>query len=74
MRSVPFRRALAAARHQSAEFWEVRAATSLACFWRGEGKRTEAHDLLAPVYGWFTGGFDTPVPMEAKALLEQLSA
>jgi hypothetical protein len=42
--------------------------------WRDQGKRTEARDLLAPIYGWFTEGFDTPVLMEAKALLEQLSA
>jgi predicted ATPase len=53
---------------------EVRAATSLARLWRDQGKRTEARDLLAPVYNWFTEGFDTPVLMEAKALLEQLSA
>ena len=46
----------------------------LARLWRDQGKRTEARDLLAPVYNWFTEGFDTPVLQEAKALLEQLSA
>jgi predicted ATPase len=65
--------ALAVARRQSAKFWELRAATSLARFWRDQGKRTEARDLLAPIYGWFTEGLDTPVLKEAKALLEQLA-
>ena len=55
------------------KFLELRAATSLARLWRDQGKRTEAHDLLAPVYGWFTEGFDTPVLKEAKALLEELA-
>jgi predicted ATPase len=66
-------RALAAARAQSAKFWELRAATSLAHLWRDQGKRTEARDLLAPIYGWFTEGFDTPVLQEAKALLDELA-
>ena len=65
---------LAVARRQSAKFWELRAATSLARLWRDQGKRTEARDLLAPVYNWFTEGHDTPVLKEAKALLEQLSS
>jgi predicted ATPase len=68
-----FRRAMAVAREQSAKFWELRAATSLARLWRDQGKRTEAHDLLAPVYGWFTEGFDTADLKDAKALLEELA-
>ena len=67
-----FHRALAVARHQSAKTLELRAATSLARLWRDQGKRTEARDLLAPVYGWFTEGLDTPVPQDAKKLLDQL--
>jgi predicted ATPase len=51
---------------------ELRAATSLARLWRDQGKRTEARDLLAPIYGWFTEGFDTSVLRDAKALLEEL--
>ena len=58
----------------SAEEWEVRAATSLARLWQDQGKRVAARDLLAPVYGSFTEGFDTPVLSEAKSLLEQLQA
>jgi predicted ATPase len=54
--------------------FELGAATSLARLWRDQGKRTEARDLLAPIYDWFTEGFDTPVLKEAKALLEQLAA
>jgi predicted ATPase len=69
-----YRQALAVAQRQSAKLWELRAATSLARLWRDQGKRTEAHDLLAPVYGWFTEGFDTPVLKEAKALLGELAA
>jgi predicted ATPase len=68
-----YHRAVAVARRQGAKLWELRAATSLARFWRDEGKRTEARDLLAPVYGWFTEGFDTPVLQDAKALLDQLT-
>ena len=51
----------------------LRAATSLARLWRDQGKRAEAHDLLAPVYGWFTEGFDTLDLKEAKALLDELA-
>jgi class 3 adenylate cyclase len=69
-----FQHALAVARRQSAKLWEVRAATSLARLWRDQGRRTEAHDLLAPVYGWFTEGFDIPVLKEAKSLLDELVA
>ncbi len=52
---------------------ELRTATSLARLWHSQGKITEARDLLAPVYGWFTEGFDTADLKEAKALLEELS-
>ena len=64
--------AIAIAQQQSAKLWELRAAASLARLWRDQGKLTEAHALLAPVYGWFTEGFGTPVLQEAKALLEDL--
>jgi predicted ATPase len=67
-----FERALAVARQQQAKSWELRAAMSMARLWRDRGKRDEARDLLAPVYGWFTEGFDTLDLKEAKALLEEL--
>jgi predicted ATPase len=57
---------------QQAKSWELRAATSLSRLWQQQGKRMEAHALLAPVYGWFTEGFDTADLQEAKALLEGL--
>jgi predicted ATPase len=69
-----FDRALAVAREQQAKSWELRAAMSMARLWRDQGKRQQAHDLLAPVYGWFTEGFDTLDLKDAKALLEQLNA
>jgi predicted ATPase len=69
-----FERALAVARQQQAKSWELRAATSMARLWRDQGKREEARELLAPVYGWFTEGFDTLDLKEAKALLEQLAS
>jgi predicted ATPase len=69
-----FERALAVAREQQAKSWELRAAMSMARLWRDQGKRQQAHDLLAPVYGWFTEGFDTLDLKEAKALLSDLSA
>jgi tetratricopeptide (TPR) repeat protein len=69
-----YREALAIARQQSAKLWELRAATSLARLWRDRGKRTEALDLLVPVYDWFTEGFGTPVLQEAKTLVEELAA
>jgi tetratricopeptide (TPR) repeat protein len=67
-----FRHALTVARQQTARLFELRAAASLACLWRDNGKLTEARDLLAPVYGWFTAGFDTPVLQDAKAALDTL--
>ena len=70
---VYFEHALAAAQTQQARSFELRAATSLARLWRDQGKRTEAHGLLAPVYGWFTEGFGTPDLREAKALLKELA-
>jgi predicted ATPase len=68
-----YHQALAIARRQSVKLFELRAATSLARLWRDQGKRTEARDLLAPIYGWFTEGFDTPVLKEAKALLDPMT-
>jgi predicted ATPase len=64
--------ALTVARRQHAKSLELRAATSLSRLWQRQGKRTEAHELLAPIYGWFTEGFDTADLQEAKALLEEL--
>ena len=68
-----FKRALAVARAEQAKSWELRAAMSMARLWRDQGKRHEARDLLASVYGWFTEGFDTLDLKEAKALLEELA-
>ena len=68
-----FERALAVARQQQAKSWELRAAMSLARLWRDQGKPQQARELLAPVYGWFTEGFDTLDLKEAKALLEELA-
>ena len=69
-----FERALAVARQQQAKSWELRAAMSMARLWRDQGKRDEARELLAPVYGWFTEGFDTRDLQDAKKLLDELSA
>jgi predicted ATPase len=69
-----YHQAIAIAQQQSAKLWELRAAASLASLWRDQGRRTEARELLAPVYGWFTEGFGTPVLQEARALLEELAA
>src|SRR5205807_3081670 len=69
-----FDRALAVARQRQAKSWELRAAMSMARLWRDQGKRDEARDLLAPLYGWFTEGFDTRDLKEAKALLDKLHA
>jgi predicted ATPase len=65
-------RALTVARDRHARLWELRAATSLARLWAERGRRPEAHDLLSPVYRWFTEGFDTPDLKEANALLDEL--
>ena len=67
-----FHQALAIARRQQAKSWELRTALSLSRLWQLQGKRAEAHQLLAEVYGWFTEGFDTPDVQEARALLENL--
>jgi predicted ATPase len=69
-----FRKAISVAQHQSAKTWELRAAMSMARLWRDQGKRDEARELLAPVYGWFTEGFDTRDLKEAKGLLQELAA
>jgi predicted ATPase len=69
-----FQQALAVARHQQARWWELRAAMSLARLWQRQGKRAEARELLAEIYGWFTEGFDTADLQEARALLENLSS
>ena len=69
-----FERALGIAREQKANSWELRAAMSLARLWRDQGKRQEARDLLAPVYGWFTEGFDTLDLKQAKALLQEFAS
>jgi predicted ATPase len=67
-----FQRALTIARRQQAKSWELRAAISLARLWQQHGKHAEASALLAPIYGWFTEGFDTPDLQEARTLLARL--
>jgi predicted ATPase len=67
-----YRKALSIARAQEAKLWELRAAVSLARLHRDQGRRAEARDLLAPVYGLFTGGFDTADLKQAKGLLDEL--
>jgi class 3 adenylate cyclase/predicted ATPase len=69
-----FERALAVAWSQQAKSWELRAVMSMARLWRDQGKPQQARELLAPVYGWFTEGFDTRDLKEAKALLEELAS
>jgi predicted ATPase len=69
-----FDRALTVARQQQTKSWELRVAMSMARLWQAQGKRDEARDLLAPVYGWFTEGFDTLDLKEAKTLLDELAA
>ena len=68
-----FHQAITIARRQETKSWELRAATNLARLWQSQGKRQEAHDLLAPVYNWFTEGFETADLMDAKELLEALT-
>jgi predicted ATPase len=67
-----FLASLDGARRQQAKMWELRASTSLARLWQSQGKRQDAYELLAPVYGWFTEGFDTKDLQDAKALLAEL--
>ena len=71
---MAFQTALAIARAQQARCWELRAAMSLVQLWRDQGKRDEARELLAPVYGWFIEGLDTRDLKEAKTLLDELAA
>ena len=68
-----YRKAIEVAQRQSAKWWELRAAISLARLWAQEGKRQNAYELLAPIYGWFTEGFDTADLKDAKALLDELA-
>jgi predicted ATPase len=68
-----FHRALSVAQEQSAKWWELRAARSLARIWADQGERRKAHDLLAPIYGWFTEGFQTADLKDARGLLQELS-
>jgi predicted ATPase len=68
-----FHRALTTARTHQSRSLELRAATSLGRLWRDQGRRVEARDLLAPIYGWFTEGFDTADLKDAKALLDELT-
>ena len=68
-----YRKALSIAEEQAAKLWELRAAASLARLRRDQGRHAEARDLLAPVYGWFTEGFDTADLKEAKSLLDELT-
>jgi predicted ATPase len=68
-----FQQALTVARHQQAKAWELRAAMSLARLWQQQGKRADARELLAPIYGWFTEGFETADLQEARVLLTTLS-
>ena len=67
-----FQQSLAIARRQQAKSWELRAAMSLSRLWQQQGKQTAAHKVLAPIYDWFTEGFDTADLQEAKALLAEL--
>jgi predicted ATPase len=67
-----FQQAITVARRQQAKSWELRAVMSLARLWQQQGKKAEACQLLAEIYGWFTEGFDTKDLQEARALLEEL--
>jgi predicted ATPase len=68
-----FQQALAVARRQQAMSWELRTAMSLAGLWQEQGKHDQARELLTPIYGWFTEGFDTADLQEARALLDELA-
>jgi predicted ATPase len=68
-----FERSIAVARRQQAKLWELRAAMSMARLWRDQDKRDKARNILAPLYNWFTEGFDTRDLKEAKALLDELA-
>jgi predicted ATPase len=68
-----YHQAIVIAERQSAKLFQLQASISLARLWRDQGRRAEAHNLLAPIYGWFTEGFDAPVLKEAKALLDELA-
>ena len=68
-----FEQALTIARQQQAKSWELRVAMSMARLWRDQGKPQQAREMLAPIYGWFTEGFDTLDLKEAKALLDKLT-
>jgi predicted ATPase len=68
-----FHQAISITQNQSAKSWELRAATSLAKLWHSQGKRDEARELLAPVYNWFTEGFDTADLKDAKVVLDELA-
>src|SRR5262249_20622520 len=68
-----FQRALDVARRQQAKSWELRAAMSLAQLWQQQGQQAKAHELLAPIYGWFTEGFDTADLLDAQTLLRALA-
>jgi len=72
-KNIPCERLSAVTREQQAKSWELRTATSLARLWQAQRKRKEAYDLLAPVYSWFTEGFDTKDLIEAKALIAELT-
>ena len=69
-----YQHALVSARRQEAKSWELRAALSLARLWHDQNRRAEARDLLAPIYGWFTEGFETRDLKEAKSLLDDLAS
>jgi predicted ATPase len=68
-----FERAFCIAREQEAKSWELRAAMGMARLWLDQGRRRQAHELLAPIYGWFTEGFDTLDLKEARLLLQELA-
>jgi predicted ATPase len=68
-----YRRAITISEQQSAKNFQLRASVSLARLWRDQGKRSEARNLLGPIYNWFTEGFDAPILKDAKVLLDELA-